>query len=217
MNSTRQPSVRRSGRPDAEATERLNRHLLDTATRLFTEQGYAATSMEQIAAAAGAGKQTIYRRYPSKEELFAEVLFELGRSLLEFKPPAEKGCPDPLVALRESCRNLLEFVAQPLPTAMYRILIAEGLRFPSLIERVTKSTFEPFDDAIRHLLEAARNAGQLRADSPIEDLHHALMGGVTGWFTQRQLLGLRAPSTEEERRVFFDNVWALFLNGAVGP
>ncbi|MCJ8355797.1 helix-turn-helix domain-containing protein, partial [Novacetimonas hansenii] len=55
-----------AGRPDSRMSEELDALILKTATRLFGEQGYAATSVEQIAAVAKVGKQTIYRRHPSK-------------------------------------------------------------------------------------------------------------------------------------------------------
>nr|WP_242621770.1 TetR family transcriptional regulator [Komagataeibacter xylinus] len=48
-------------------SEELDALILKTATRLFGEQGYAATSVEQIAAVAKVGKQTIYRRPPPRK------------------------------------------------------------------------------------------------------------------------------------------------------
>jgi AcrR family transcriptional regulator len=54
----------------------LELRLVETAAKLFTDQGYDATSIDQIAALAGIGKQTIYRRYPTKDHLFKAVLTE---------------------------------------------------------------------------------------------------------------------------------------------
>src|ERR1700722_18957063 len=99
---------RRSGRPAGKASETLDRHILTTASRLFVGNGYAGTSIEQIAAAAGAGKQTIYRRYASKEDLFKAVLSDLGEMLLEAAANAEASSADPLTSLRETCRAWLD-------------------------------------------------------------------------------------------------------------
>lgn len=52
------------------------------AASLFVEHGYAGTSVDQIARKAAASKQTLYRRYPSKEELFKAVITNLSASLL---------------------------------------------------------------------------------------------------------------------------------------
>jgi AcrR family transcriptional regulator len=46
---------------------------METAARLFAEHGYEGTSMDQVAAAAGAGKQSLYRRYANKADLFNVV------------------------------------------------------------------------------------------------------------------------------------------------
>src|SRR5947199_331051 len=59
-----------SGRPrDAEASPAL----LEAARRLVLEKGYAATSISDIAAAAGTGRQTLYRRWPGKAQLILDA------------------------------------------------------------------------------------------------------------------------------------------------
>ncbi|MGD9807545.1 MAG: TetR/AcrR family transcriptional regulator [Deferribacterales bacterium] len=50
------------------------RLILAAAEKLFLEKGYRASSMDSVAEEAGVTKQTVYRYYPSKEELFREVL-----------------------------------------------------------------------------------------------------------------------------------------------
>jgi len=47
---------------------------LDAATDLFAQQGYGATSVDQIALRAGSTKPTLYARFPSKEELYARAV-----------------------------------------------------------------------------------------------------------------------------------------------
>lgn len=204
----------RIGRPDAKAIEALNRHILSTATRLFIEQGYAATSMEQVATMAGAGKQTIYRRYASKEELFTAVVSALVATLFEAPDEAAVDLTNPLAALRNTCWATLELLLRPEPLALYRILIAEAVRFPSLVERVTRAAVGPVEELVRRLLRAAQEAGQIRNDVPVDDMHHALNGMITGWIVQQRLLGFNVLETEAERRAFFKNAWTLFIRGA---
>ena len=50
--------------------------LLDTAHLLFVNQGYAATSMRQIAESAGLALGGIYNHFPSKEAVFQTILME---------------------------------------------------------------------------------------------------------------------------------------------
>ncbi|WP_404424339.1 TetR/AcrR family transcriptional regulator [Thalassospira australica] len=54
-----------------------HRAILDAAGRLVVAQGYHSTSIDAVAAEAGCGKQTIYRWWPSKADLFVEVYDDL--------------------------------------------------------------------------------------------------------------------------------------------
>src|SRR5215470_3530643 len=100
---TRQVPTRRRGRPNADASRRLDRRILDVARRMFIERGYAASSIEQVALKAGAGKQTIYRRYPSKRWLFAAVVEDLAGGLTTGAPLAQAPSSEPLAVLHEAC------------------------------------------------------------------------------------------------------------------
>ncbi|MBV8049331.1 MAG: TetR/AcrR family transcriptional regulator [Paludibacterium sp.] len=205
---------RRMGRPDAQAVEEIGQRILSTATRLFIEHGYAATSMEQITATAGVSKQTIYRRYVSKEELFVAVIRDLAASLLETSVTGKTDLQNPLVGLNEACWALLQLTARSETVALFRILIAEAVRFPDLVVRVKKAAMQPIEDVMRFLLHAAREAGLIRHDIPEEDMVNALTGMSMGWFFQQRLLGHPCMGTETERRFFFDNAWDMFLAGA---
>ena len=50
--------------------------LIDTATRLFSQDGYHAVGIDRILAEAGVAKMTLYKYFPSKKELVVEVLGE---------------------------------------------------------------------------------------------------------------------------------------------
>lgn len=204
---------RRIGRPDQQAADALLRHIMVTATRLFTDQGYAATSIEQIAAAAGAGKQTIYRHFVSKERLF-QAMIEMRIAQLEaLVRAAEQSRQDPLAALREACRDMLEFVLQPDAVAFYRVLIAESVRFPDLAATVVRHSRLRFGVAMQRLIEAAQEAGQLRPAESAQ-LQDLLYGLVVGWPLHQALLG-RAPLSEDaDRSRHLAAAWALFLHGA---
>jgi AcrR family transcriptional regulator len=70
----------RAGRP---RSERAHREILDAARALITEVGFAELRVEHVAARAGVGKATIYRRWRSKEALVLELLLELAAPFLE--------------------------------------------------------------------------------------------------------------------------------------
>lgn len=70
-------SPRRAGRPEGQA-ELTRAVILDAALRLFAEQGFAATSIRDIAAAAGLREGSLYYHFDSKAELLEALFDELG-------------------------------------------------------------------------------------------------------------------------------------------
>lgn len=58
--------------------------LFETAARLFYEQGYRATGVDTIAAESGIGKMTLYRHYPSKDDLIVAYLERTDREFWEY-------------------------------------------------------------------------------------------------------------------------------------
>src|SRR5688572_8715706 len=64
-------------------TDRKRAAILDAAVAEFRQSGYAATSMDRIAASAGVSKRTVYNHFPSKEALFAQILEQLWERSVE--------------------------------------------------------------------------------------------------------------------------------------
>ena len=60
-------------------TERVTNRLLDAASKFFMERGFEATSMGEIARYARASKETFYRHFPGKEDLFSAVVIRGAR------------------------------------------------------------------------------------------------------------------------------------------
>lgn len=69
------PAASRRGRP---RSDRADRAILDAARTLLIAEGYAGLRLEHVAARAGVGKATIYRRYTSKRQLAQALLSELA-------------------------------------------------------------------------------------------------------------------------------------------
>ena len=55
-------------------SDRKRRAILEAATARFLRNGYAGTSMDEIAAAAAVSKQTVYKHFDDKERLFREIV-----------------------------------------------------------------------------------------------------------------------------------------------
>ena len=204
--------LRRVGRPDQQASEELVRHILDTAARLFIQQGYAATSIEQIAAVAGSGKQTIYRRFISKHALFIEVIHRNGQRLTEMAKAAHATGATPLDSLRGIARLMLDFMLDPDVIGLHRVLIAEASRFPDTVAAVHETCSKPIEDLLHAALRGAEDAGQIRFND-VEQTQMQMFGLVVGRPLQKTLIGQPPFKTGSERDAYFESAWNVFLHG----
>ncbi|GFE93066.1 TetR/AcrR family transcriptional regulator [Acetobacter persici] len=202
---------RRCGRPTPYGTEQLDQHLLEVAASLFVKHGYAGTSVDQIARKASASKQTLYRRYPSKEELFKAVITNVTACLL--RTMAETPLKDPLQELKTISRLMLDFVLRPDALGTYRILISDAYRYPSLIDHAIENINKPFHANFLRLLKAAEAAGQIGAGHADSTTTHLWAGMLTGWPMKQSLFGLNPLEDDAARDAFFEQAWALFLKG----
>ena len=71
--------------------EQRRQQLLDVAIEVFAERGFHATSMDDIAEAAGVTKPVLYQHFPSKRALYRELLDDIGRHLLRRARPPPRG------------------------------------------------------------------------------------------------------------------------------
>lgn len=103
-------SNRLVGRPsDAELQERRRAEILDTATAVFAENGFAAADVQEIANKTGVGKGTVYRYFPSKEELFLAAVDHGMRNLKLAVDAAAASAKQPLDRIAEGVLAYLTF------------------------------------------------------------------------------------------------------------
>lgn len=121
----------RGGRPSAERAGDVDRRILDAGAALLLEQGFEATTCEQVAARAGAGKASIYSRYANKEELFEAVIRDYVRRSME-----NDGRPYVMPTVQERLRvageDLLTHSLQPDVIGMMRAVVTTVYRMPDL-------------------------------------------------------------------------------------
>ncbi len=219
---TSAPAARRSsGRPTAAAAAELAERILEVATRAFLTHGYAATSIETIAANAGVAKRTLYVRWRDKPALFRAVLERLMARWLATPepPPPEHPTPDlpPTAedrlesALQQTATRVLAVALQPDALALHRLMIAESGRFPELAEMVRQSGAAAGMARIANLLVAEMMAGRLVPLDPAIAAEQFLYLVLTG--PQRRALGLAPPLEADGEAAWARQAVALFLNG----
>jgi AcrR family transcriptional regulator len=164
-----QVCARRPGRPRSERAERA---ILDAALELFGESGVAGVGIEAVAARAGVGKATIYRRWPGKEELLLDALALLKSPLPE---PAGASVREDLVAmLAVMCQD----TADPVRVRRFALLLGEGEKYPKIMQRYKDTVLEPRREMIRSVLRRGIATGELRPDADVEVAMYMLMGAV---------------------------------------
>jgi AcrR family transcriptional regulator len=150
----------RSGRPRSAEVDRA---IIVATLDLLVDEGYAALTVEAVAARAGVGKTTVYRRWPNKDLLVADALASVND---ELPPPLVDGSVrDRLVATLEHIR-----VKSP-ETFSGRIMprmVAYARSHPELYAQYQQRVLEPRRERLRALLREGVASGELRDDLDIE-------------------------------------------------
>src|SRR5690348_11912390 len=121
--------------PAGPRSTRKREAILAAATTAFLRGGYLGTSMDEIAAAAGVSKQTVYKQFADKERLFAQIV---ARMVDEASDPVHEAVRslqdtgDLEADLRDLAQRQLTLVLRPPMMQLRRLVIGEAHRFPEL-------------------------------------------------------------------------------------
>jgi AcrR family transcriptional regulator len=150
---------RRPGRPRSAEAESA---ILDAALELLVDEGLDSVTMEAVAARAGVGKTTIYRRWASQDEMLAAALQQLTGDIAVPDTGSVRG---DLVALLEHMHRV---TLKTLSAAMMARLIACTLTSPRQLDIVIAHLYEPRKAAIVQILRRGVQREELRADLDVE-------------------------------------------------
>jgi len=160
---------RRPGRPRRVEVDEA---ILAAAVAMLAEHGYGGVTMEGVAAAAGVGKATVYRRWPSKTDLILDTI----RSL---KP--EIGHPDTGTTrgdLVEILNGAIAWRADAEFTEVVAALMAELPRNPELAEVYRTRFLAPRRQETMKVLHRGIERGDIRPDVDIDLVLDLLIGAV---------------------------------------
>ena len=165
MRMTRTKSAGRKPRADAQ---RNRERILEVAKLAFTRSG-ANTSLDDIASQAGVGPGTLYRHFPTREELLQAVY----RSEMEKLAAAERKFAQTMPPI-EALRAWLLLFVDAIETKQ---LIAPALN--TLLgdpKKVFAASYAQMQQAIHALVKRAIKSGDIRKDVEPMDLLRALVG-----------------------------------------
>jgi AcrR family transcriptional regulator len=157
------PRVRGKGRR-AEYSASTKRALVDVAEELFTEHGYAGTSLDAIVAGARVTKGALYHHFAGKQALFEAVFERVERAASTAIHEQIKGERDPWEKARAGLRAFLAVVRDP---TYRRIVIQDGpavLGYERFREQEERSTFAN----VLAIVASVLSTGQFQMDDAME-------------------------------------------------
>lgn len=164
------PANRPPGRPRSELA---NQAILDAARELLVEEGFTRLRLEHVAARAGVGKATIYRRWPSKEALTLELVLGLAGPHLDI---ADVG--DTLAELRAAVVNPLEAITTTSWGPVIRAMLSQIAGNPAIGDPFRAAVVAHRRSEIAAVVARGIARGDLRPDADPSIATELLVGPV---------------------------------------
>jgi AcrR family transcriptional regulator len=183
MTATNEQGERKVGRPRSQQSQQA---ILVAALEVLTDVGYEAMSIEQVAGQAGVGKTTIYRWWPSKEDLTIDAIKTLHVDV----PIVDTGDirNDAIVIMQHGFQ-----IWNSHQRLIFR-LIGEMHTRPELFQMLHSRLLEPRFQLLIQRLKRAQTQGELRTDIDAVDM----LGIIAGPFWYRSMFLNPAPSVSRE-------------------
>lgn len=151
--------------PPTRLTDRKRAAIVQAAIAEFRANGFEATSMDRVAATAGVSKRTVYNHFPSKDDLFAQILQELWAC----SSAVDAAVYRPALPLREQLTELLTqkmaMLRDPYFLDLARVAIAEAIHTPERARSMVAKLSEK-EEGGAAFVRAAQADGKLKAGDP---------------------------------------------------
>jgi AcrR family transcriptional regulator len=168
----------------AERKARRPREILEAAFEEFTTKGYAATRVEDVAARLGVTKGTIYLYFPTKDALFEAMHRRMSAPFSDVLAAAGTVKGHSSERLRALLLLAYEKVANDRKTReLLRLALAEGARFPDIVDRHYDEFIAPLFGAVGALVEQGVASGEFRqgAAASMPDVVVSSVLHITVW------------------------------------
>lgn len=196
MNTT-STTDRRPGRPPSEGLRESRREqILAAATQLFAERGYSEANTQELADMLHVGKGTLYRYFPTKQDLFLAAVDRIMQRLTEEIDASVEGIDEPFERMAQGIKTYLTYFANH--PEFVELLMQERAQFK---DRVKPTYFIHREKNVVRWQEMLRSLiaeGRVR-DMPVEritDVFGDLLYGTmfTNYFAHRN----RSPEEQAE-------------------
>lgn len=188
MQDVMKPRLDRDARREA---------ILDVASDVFLEEGYANASMSTIAARVGGSKGTLYNYFKNKEQLFAAYVVRHCAWQRDAMFEIESELGDIREALIKTGRIYLSIVLSDFSMANLRVIVAEAQRTPEIGHAFYEAGPLSGSKRLGAVLQKAVDSGQLKIDDPVHAARQ-FIGLCQNHMLKARLCNAMAEPTPEE-------------------
>jgi AcrR family transcriptional regulator len=161
MPRTPQPARRFRRRPEARPEE-----LLDAALTVFGERGFRATTLEEVAKAAGVSKGTVYLYFASKDDLFRAMVEKNVIGMLELAEARVREHTGTAAELLElMIRSMWKALSQSQMVCMTRLVQSELPQFPEIQRYYWENVIQRHRRVLRTIVEGGIASGEFRPEA----------------------------------------------------
>jgi len=200
---------RRKKRLSAEQRQEV---LLKVAAEIFLEKKYEATSLDDIISRAGGSRRNIYTQFGGKEGLFKALVTQITDQALTPMRQAQDSEGDFRQSLRDHADTVLSALFMPPVLDLYRLVFAEGIRFPELAEHYYEAGPGRASKSLTQLFERAQKQGEISCKD-CELAASQFIGMMRDNIYLQVLLRLRPAPDQEEMDDMIENALDIFLYG----
>lgn len=151
---------------ETDRTERRRQAIIQAATEVFVRHGYLGATTDEVAARASVSKQTLYKYFADKQQLFAQVILDTAIQVVEELSSAVastvRDAQDVGTALRDLADGFLRGLLQPDVIRLRRLVIAEADRFPEVARAWFDRGFDRTMGIVGEALRSLADRGLLR-------------------------------------------------------
>jgi AcrR family transcriptional regulator len=185
----------RAERPKGFRRTVVEGEILERAAQLFAEHGYAATSMQDIAAALGVSRSSLYHYFPNKEDLLARLVSDLVTSSeVALQQVKRAEARDAVARLQVVISALLGPILEA--PSRFRLLLTVEAELPATIAERWRTTRRSIVAEVAALIRAGIADGQFRAvDEQIATFTLLGMCNWVAWWPARQRENVDALTT----------------------
>jgi len=190
MTTTSEPEqgIRKPGRP---RSAQAHQAIIDATLELLAEEGFQGLSIEAVAARAGVGKTTIYRRWPSKDELVMEALRHVQIDV----PVMDTGnFRNDLAALLKTVYQGLMAHPPPFLGKLALKFIGEYQTNPEIFRDALTQLVFPRFQRFFHMVEQAQTREEIRGDLDPELVMDLVVGSLYFHWVMRTLMPTSSTS-----------------------